>query len=265
MLVSIVIPCYNYALFLNDAVQSVVDQTYTKWECLIIDDGSKDNTAEVAKQLAEKHTGVYYHYKDNGGLSSARNYGIERAKGSFICFLDADDLLDKNKLLKQVDCFTQNPNADIVYGKAMFFETSDPSKIYGNKLKSKESSLPTFSGKGTKLIALLTEQNLTVVSSPLLRIQVFAKTGNFDPAYKSYEDWHFWIRCALAGIEFKYCGQPAVSTYIRFGHESMMSDKRKLILAGVQLRKFMAKNLPLRFKVYNFYRLTRSRLKLFIS
>ena len=261
-LVSIIIPCYNYGNFLMDAVNSVCSQTYTRWECIIVDDGSTDDSGSIAQGLAKENNQVYYYYKKNGGLSSTRNYGIHLAKGEYICFLDADDLFDKEKLEKQVYCFEQNPSAGIVYGKAGFFEKDNVQVLYQNKEKREQSELRTFSGQGDALIKLLTDGNITVVSSPMIKSEVFKKVGDFDLSYKSYEDWHFWMRCALAGFQFVYAPEPEFCTYIRFGHESMMSDKRKLIMAGIQLRKFMAVHLPAKFKLYNSYRLLRTRLKL---
>ena len=261
-LISVIIPCYNYSRFLPEAVESVRQQSHASWECLIIDDGSKDDTREVATGLAASDPRITYHYKINGGLSSARNHGIGLAKGKYLCFLDADDLFDKNKLREQAACFLANPQADVVYGKAMFFENSNTARHYHNKEKTVGSVLPEFSGSGKQLIGLLNKGNITVVSTPLVKKEVFARVGNFDESYRSYEDWHFWMRCALAGCSFVYCLQPPVCTYIRFGHESMMSNKRKLLLAGVQLRKFLATRLPWQFRPYNAYRLFRSRIKL---
>lgn len=261
-LISIIIPCYNYGNFLPDAVRSVSGQTYSNWECIIVDDGSTDNSGKIAEELAKEDPRIFYHHKPNGGLSSARNCGIDKAKGEYIGFLDADDLFDKEKLAKQKECFDKNPKADIVYGKAMFFEKDNKDVLYFNKEKNSTSELTDFSGTGNSLISLLTKNNITVVSAPLIKKEVFKRTGGFDTGYKSYEDWHFWMRCALAGFHFVYEEKPAVCTYIRFGHESMMSDQRKLVTAGIQLRKFMAENLPLKFRVYNYYRLLRSRLKL---
>lgn len=98
ILISVIVPCYNQAQYLNDALQSVLDQTYTNWECIIVNDGSPDNTEEIAKKWIEKDNRFHYLYKKNGGLSSARNSGIEIAKGKYIQFLDSDDCIDKMKL-----------------------------------------------------------------------------------------------------------------------------------------------------------------------
>lgn len=92
-LISVIVPCYNQAQYLDECLQSVLDQTYQNWECIIVNDGSPDHTEEVAKKWLEKDNRFRYIYKENGGLSSARNAGIREAKGEYLFFLDCDDLL----------------------------------------------------------------------------------------------------------------------------------------------------------------------------
>ncbi|SHG07037.1 hypothetical protein SAMN05444396_104147 [Flavobacterium segetis] len=96
--VSIIVPCYNQAQYLPEALQSVLDQTYSNWECIIVNDGSPDDTDKVAQEWLRKDPRFKYIYKENGGLSSARNAGIEIAEGEFMQFLDSDDILVSNKL-----------------------------------------------------------------------------------------------------------------------------------------------------------------------
>jgi glycosyltransferase involved in cell wall biosynthesis len=263
--VSIIIPCFNYGRFLFESVRSVISQTHQNWECLIIDDGSVDNTKEIAESLVRLDSRVKYYYKSNGGLSSTRNYGIEKAKGDFIGFLDADDLYHERKLEDQLNCFIENPQADIVYGNAKFFEKNNFEKLFNSKEKGKNSELLKLSGRGGAIISLLIRKNFTVVSAPLLRRQVIKSVGSFSEDFKSYEDWQFWLRCALAGCNFSFSEKPEVCTYIRFGHESMMSDKKKLIRSGIQLRKFVLSKFPFEYQPYNFYRLLRSELKLLMT
>ena len=99
-LISVIVPCYNQAQYLDECLQSVLDQTYTDWECIIVNDGSPDHTEEIAKKWVEKDARFRYLFKENGGLSSARNAGIEIAKGEWILPLDADDKIG-NQYLEQ--------------------------------------------------------------------------------------------------------------------------------------------------------------------
>lgn len=101
-LVSIIIPCYNQAQFLDETLQSVLSQTFESWECIIINDGSPDNTEKIAQNWIDADSRFKYYYQENKGLSAARNTGLEKYSGKFIQFLDSDDLLEKNKLEIQV-------------------------------------------------------------------------------------------------------------------------------------------------------------------
>ena len=96
-LISVIVPCYNQAQYLDECLQSVLDQTYQNWECIIVNDGSPDNTEEVAQKWVAKDSRFQYLKKENGGLSSARNAGIEKSKGEWIQFLDCDDKITTDK------------------------------------------------------------------------------------------------------------------------------------------------------------------------
>ncbi|MBC7439401.1 MAG: glycosyltransferase family 2 protein [Flavobacterium sp.] len=98
MLVSIIIPLFNQEKFLNETLESVLSQTYSNWECLVIDDGSTDNSAEIAKKWVGNDKRFKYFFKNNSGVSAARNFGLKNAKGDYIQFLDSDDFLYKEKL-----------------------------------------------------------------------------------------------------------------------------------------------------------------------
>lgn len=111
-LVSVVIPCYNHARFLAEAIESVLQQTYKNVEIIVIDDGSKDNTKEIADQFSA----VKYVYQPNQGLSAARNTGIDNSKGEFLVFLDADDLLYPNAIATNIDYLLKNKSLAFVSG-----------------------------------------------------------------------------------------------------------------------------------------------------
>ena len=107
-LVSVIIPAYNAAEFLRRTVDSAVNQTYENLEVIIVDDGSTDETAGIARDLVGKFQNVKYYYKPNGGVSSARNYGIAVARGDYVAFLDADDLWHPIKIASQVLALEEN-------------------------------------------------------------------------------------------------------------------------------------------------------------
>jgi glycosyltransferase involved in cell wall biosynthesis len=121
-LVSVIIPVYNGDRYLDEAIQSVLSQTYKPIEIIIIDDGSSDRTAEVAQSF---NSAVRYYFQPNSGSSSARNHGIELALGQFIAFLDADDLWVEDKISLQITAFKTNPEFDIVCGQVKQFHSPE--------------------------------------------------------------------------------------------------------------------------------------------
>lgn len=119
-LISVIIPTYNYAAFLARAIKSVLCQGYPNFEIIIIDDGSTDNTAEVVI----KDDRIHYFYQENRGLAAARNAGIDRSKGSYLVFLDADDWLEPGALEKNYDALKNKPDVAFVSGNYYFLKAA---------------------------------------------------------------------------------------------------------------------------------------------
>ena len=173
-LISVIVPCYNQAQYLDECLQSVLDQTYTDWECIIVNDGSPDNTEEVAKKWVEKDPRFKYLYKENGGLSSARNAGIEIAKGEWILPLDADDKIGE-RYLELAEKEFEN-GYTIIYCEAEFFG-----------VKNGKWELPEFSKKE------LAFQNV-IFCSAFFKKENWQSIGGYDIYLKNgWEDWEFWI------------------------------------------------------------------------
>lgn len=185
-LVSIIIPCYNQAHFLKDAVRSVIEQTYSNWECIIVNDGSTDNTQELAKNLMNNDERIQYHNKDNGGLSSARNAGLDLSKGDFIQFLDADDCLEKTKLQKSVH--------EIINNQAIKIVVSNFKMFYKNILDI-ENPYCKISQQELDFKTLLNKWD-TYFSIPI-HCGFFDKTlfqnFRFPEHLKAKEDWIMWV------------------------------------------------------------------------
>ena len=114
MKVSVIIPCYNQAAFIPKAIASLQTQTFGEWECIVVDDGSTDNTAEVVSNISLREPRVRLLQKANGGSASARDMGLQQAQGEYIQFLDADDIIAPEKLESQIERM-EREGADISY------------------------------------------------------------------------------------------------------------------------------------------------------
>lgn len=113
-LVSVIVPAYNAELYIGNALESIIQQTYTKKEIILVNDGSTDLTGSICRKYSEKYDYIKYFEKDNSGVSDTRNFGIEQSQGDYIIFLDADDLLTENALEVYVQFMSKN-NYDVVY------------------------------------------------------------------------------------------------------------------------------------------------------
>jgi len=261
-LVTVIVPCYNYAKFLPFTLQSIARQTYGNWECIIINDGSTDDTEAVAMQHANADARFIYLAQHNQGLSGARNSGIKLAKGKYIQLLDADDLIEERKLELQADYLEHHSSVDIVYGDALFFQTDKPDVFLKTRTKGERSNNDLkISGCGKEMISSIARDNFIEVSAPLLKKTVFDKAGLFDIEYRSYEDWRFWFKAAVAGMNFAYKPMEGTKTFIRFGHTSLLSNNKHLVKVGIALRRDMHNVLSGSIKRYNAFRL----LKLYIK
>lgn len=119
--VSVITPCYNQAEYLPDALESVLQQTYTNWECIIISDGSPDNVSDKAAEYIKRDKRFSFYDTQNGGPSAARNFGISRAQGEFILPLDGDDKISANYIEECVKEMIKSPGIKLVYGAGKKF------------------------------------------------------------------------------------------------------------------------------------------------
>lgn len=174
--ISIVVPCYNQAKYLSDALDSVLIQTYQNWECIIVNDGSLDNTEEIVNKYRNIDGRFKYIYQENRGVSSARNNAISIAIGDYILPLDGDDKIDRTYIEKAILYFRQNPKTKLVYCKAYFFGELN-----------KEWNLPKYDYE--KLI-----WNNCIFCSAIFRRSDFCNTSGYNENMKlGYEDWDFWL------------------------------------------------------------------------
>lgn len=203
-LVSVVVPTYNYARFIDETLENLRAQTYESWECVVVDDGSTDDTAEVVARFAEREPRVRYLRQANQRQSVAKNTGLAATSGEYVQFLDADDFIEPLKFERQVEFMEAHAGADIVYGGVRFFHTERPDERLHSMFGENKPWMPEVSGSGREVLLPLLRQNIMVINAPLLRRSVVDDVGPFDPRLPPVEDWEYWIRCALAGKRFEF-------------------------------------------------------------
>jgi GT2 family glycosyltransferase len=237
--VSVVIPCYKQAHFLKECVASLRAQSHDQWEAVIVDDGSPDHTADVVQQLAREDPRVRLVRKSNGGLSSARNAGLANVRGDFIQFLDADDLLEPDKLSIQLHHLMTHTAVDLVYGNVTYFFDDDPANRVRNPFwdgSPQRDWITERAGASEPLLERLVHGNLFPVCAPLMRASLLHRVGSFNTSLPALEDWEYWIRCAAAGGVFSFADRPGSQALVRVHRSSMTHDKLRMSTAAVQMR-----------------------------
>jgi len=192
--VSVIIPTYNRADLLPEAIDSVLAQTWKEMEIIVVDDGSTDRTKETVRRYDDR---VRYFYKENGGPSSARNMGIKKAKGTHVAFLDSDDVWEPEKLRIQMDFMREHPEIKFV---------CTDSSLIGSR-KSRERKLRKDSMG--HLFPILYLNSFVRTSTALMVKECFQEIGYFDERYRSVEDYDVWLRVAKR-FPIAYLNQPLV-------------------------------------------------------
>ncbi len=210
-LVSVVISCFNYGRYIEECVESVLNQSFKNFEIIIIDDGSTDNSESIINKY-KKHETIRCFWQHNRGQANAKNRGIFESKGEFIAFLDADDVWLSNKLEKQLILF-KDVKVGVVYSTARFLNTN------GEELFLK-SGKGYFKPRRGFVGEYLIFDNFIYFSSSIVRKECFANVGYFDEQIKMGIDWDLWLRISKY-YKFDYVDDPLI--YYRIGHLGQMS------------------------------------------
>jgi len=219
IIVSVIIPTYNYANFIGEAIGSVIAQTYKKLEIVIVDDGSTDNTREIVKHFIEKTkiVSISYVYQDNKGPSAARNAGIRQSSGEYVAFLDADDIWLPNKLQLQMDIISKDRSIGLITcGR---YDIDKDGEVLGPFLGFKNKNR-------YKLLNEFFTRNVICAggSSTLIRRKCFNELGVFDETLAVAEDWDMWLRiCKI--YRFESINIPLIKVRIHEGSQSYYASK----------------------------------------
>lgn len=220
LLVSVIMPTYNHARFIGEAIESVLNQTYKNLELIIVDNFSEDNTEEIVASFDNKRI-KYLKFNNNGIIAVSRNIGVNHSKGKLVAFLDSDDKWHKQKLEKQLPHFQ---NSSIVgVGTDMVFESA---VHYKNSRLGK-------SKRGYKNYCYynLLFANSVATSSVIIKKTDFLSAGGFDenPDFRFIEDWELWLRLARRG-NFRIIGEPLIiyRIYPKNERNSIDVTKKKL-------------------------------------
>ncbi|MEW6298605.1 MAG: glycosyltransferase [Thermodesulfobacteriota bacterium] len=212
MHIAVVIPCYNQARFLADAIDSVLAQTYQRYEIIVVDDGSTDHTAAVASTYPQ----VKYLYQENRGLSAARNTGWRACQSEYVVFLDADDRLLPNALEAGIRCLQDHPECAFVSGHFRYIQ-ADGTFLH---------EYPQVYIERDHYQAFLRGNYIGMHATVMYRRGALEWAGGFNPSLRACEDYDLYLR--LARNYPVHCHQAVVAEYRQ--HTANMSGDAALML-----------------------------------
>lgn len=227
-LVSIVTPCYNGAKYIAETIESVLSQTYQNWEMIIVDDGSRDNSAEIVNRFTDSR--IIYVYQDNAGSAAARNNGIRRADGQYIALLDADDLWHSDFLEKQI-AFMREKNAVCVF--CSYRRINE---------QSQEILRPTYAK------TIVNSNNMKVMNyvgclSGLYDSSKYGKKYLKEELKSIRDDYAYWYD--IVSLENKAYGNSEVLADYRVLGNSTTGNKKKLIKKQYEFYRSYLKENPI--------------------
>ncbi len=224
-LVSVIVPCYNGAAFLEEALRSALEQSYADVEVVVVDDGSTDSSPEIARRFP-----VRYIRQPNRGLCEARNAGIRESKGSYLVFLDADDRLQPKAIEAGLRALTQRPDCAMAVADHVFIAAD------GSYLASSAKQSPLHS----HYEALLKSNFIEMISSVLFRRSIFDELGGFDTTLRVAEDYELYLRIAR---ERPICCHGAIVAEYRKHGANTSRNSELMLTTTLQVLKDQAKYL----------------------
>lgn len=207
--ISVVVPAYNAEKTILTTVKSILQQTHKDLEIIIIDDGSSDRTVEIVETIKDSRLKIYSY--ENGGISIARNRGIDIATGEYISFLDADDRWTEDKLAAQLLALEANPQTALAYSWVYF--------QYETEAQSYADTSEHFTGNIYR--DLLLKNFLHNGSNALIKTSIVKEIGYFDPELKAVEDWDFYLRIAA---KYNFVLVPKVQIIYQQSNSSMTTN-----------------------------------------
>lgn len=209
--VTVVVPAYNIAAYIDDCLDSILSQHFGNLECWVVDDGSTDATA--ARVQARTDPRIKLLRQANAGVSAARNAGLAQACGRYVMFLDGDDILHPQALQRLVASFQEHPKAAATFGTLIKI-------LQDGRLFPGQKALARHRYPSGDVLALMIEENFLANGGHVLVRTAAARTvGGFDTSLRLSEDWEFWCRLAAIGA-FVFIGNEPEVFYLRVHHGS---------------------------------------------
>lgn len=239
-LVSVIIPVYNAEHFIVECLESVISQAYEKIEIIVVDDGSKDKTAEIIQQKYQQHV-RYFYQSPSGGPAVPRNVGILHSNGEYLCFFDSDDIMAQNFILKQVDFLQRMPDIGMVFCD---YKNFDENGLYEKSHFQTCPQLWRLIDHKEEIILdnacrILAKENFGIMGTLMIRRSMLKYENEFNQDLKSCVDFFFYYKLA------RY-SQVGVANYIgqmrRLHKNNITTNKYMMLNMGIRSRELLREN-----------------------
>lgn len=263
--VSIITASYNYEDLIQEAIQSVINQTYQNWEMIIVDDGSKDNSVEVIKQYCEKDERIKlftHENNENKGLIKTLQLGIEKANGEYVVFLESDDSITENYIDEKLEIFSKYPNVGLVYNNINFFGNE---KYFCNKALRKINNYWEKHYYPHKIYEQFYLGQYILTFSCVMLKKDLLKNLNFDSPKPAWVD--LWLYAQISSKTEFYYLKNKLTNWRRHDMSYLHTDyvdQEAVYKFYMELYKLLPPIKSLKNKVLFFYKLNKQRLKYFI-
>ena len=247
--VSVIIPTYNRAKFITEAIESVLSQNYPNMEVIVVDDGSTDNTKEVLEPF---HDRIIYLYQQNSGPASARNLGLKNAKGELIAFNDSDDLWLPGSLSEKVEFLKNHLEVSMVFTDCYISthgELEEKSLINRKIMKKIFTKIPKKKEERNwylfddNLFDYLAKKNIILIPTVITKKSCFTKLGYFDEELIIHEEYDMWMRVAKEGCKIGFIDKPYAIVRNHDENIHMEDSESKIISEIMHMQKY--------FRVYS--------------
>jgi len=220
--VSIVMPAYNASKYIRQAINSVIQQTYSEWELIIVDDGSIDSTSEIVKEYLFVDKRISYFYQENSKQGKARNLAISKAKGDYLAFLDSDDLWLPRKLEEQLQQI-KDKKVDLVFSDSYIIRDAYESK------KNIRMNIPNGVFYAKDDLNSFLEVNKIPILTVLVKKEKVVDVGGFSEVLdiQNVEDYHLWLKLLMTNCAF-YSSGNVLAEYRIHNHAATANDKQAL-------------------------------------
>lgn len=226
-MISVIIPLYNASRFIAETLASVQSQTYSDWECIVVDDGSTDNSASIVKNIAVSDERIKYVYQENAGPSAARNHGLQLAKGEYVQFLDADDWFPPNRFQHMLDAYQNTTEKVILFSDLCIGAEAD---IHSVSPYSKETHIEEicfeemYGGFG---------HDFSFIPGTILFPREALTAVEWNESMRASEDWDYYLQVCKQGYVFQ--NVPEILFVYRVVEGSLSGNVEKVYSANYEV------------------------------